>query len=396
MFKKDFIRNHKLKLKILSPIHIGDGKENVKKTEFIFDRENAQLLFPNTRLFADFLEKHKFTDDFCKFIQASPQNGLKEWLDRHHLGRVKYEPFCSYVLDMDSNIEEIDKLNDVCLFMKDKDSRPYIPGSSIKGVLRTAVIWKTILDNQDYYKKQYWELIKKSMIASNSENKYDSRNATNELKRIEAQIHKDVFYKIEFEKGRRENKIPNDVFRGLAVSDSKSIDTKKLILIQKKDFIVNPEKELAISTLPIFRESLKPGTEIEFTISFDDTFLKLTNTFKDFSIQTILESLDIMSEFYSKNIIHNAGLHPDIITNQSLGGNLNLGAGTGYLIKTLPYLLAPNINEALHPVRCYMESKFKKAEHMQKDQIISPRAFKIGYFEGNPLELGWSRLEVIS
>lgn len=144
-------------------------------------------------------------------------------------------------------------VNELQLFIKDPYGNPYIPGSSIKGVLRTAILAKKIKEEK-YFSFSIIEKIRdfrgnpKSFL--NSENEDVQRILLHSKKGMEKQ-----------------NDMVNDCMSGIRISDSNAVPVNCLTICQKIDRRIDGN----IKTLPLMRECIKPNVEFEFQLSIDET-----------------------------------------------------------------------------------------------------------------------------
>jgi CRISPR-associated protein Csm5 len=125
-----------MKIKILSPVHIGSGE---KKTKLNFIIKNNIAYFINEEMFRNLIHNYGLTD---KFVQWVSQRGkdLSQFLKDHPVIEKKLLEKPIYTLQIKGSIER-----EVNLHIKDSNNRFYIPGSSIKGAIRTALLY-TVLE----------------------------------------------------------------------------------------------------------------------------------------------------------------------------------------------------------------------------------------------------------
>jgi len=123
----------KFRLELRSPLAVLTGGE-LSLFEHYFDRGNKRLFRIDFRLLIERLKEDGALRDFLHFLREF--KGSREEL--HHLYSYyrKYSPFAgSLAVDLDylpSKIKETVK--------NPADGLPYIPGSSVKGALRTAIL----------------------------------------------------------------------------------------------------------------------------------------------------------------------------------------------------------------------------------------------------------------
>lgn len=85
----------------------------------------------------------------------------------------------------------------------------------------------------------------------------------------------------------------NDCLSGLYVGDSEPIGLGQLTLSQKIDYTVDGTQK----QLPILRETLIPGTKIDFDLTIDTTILK------QYDIDDILEALEYFKDVCNQYFI---------------------------------------------------------------------------------------------
>lgn len=111
---------------------------------------------------------------------------------------------------------------------------PYVPGSSIKGMLRTALLASEIENNPEKYKRIALEISEKSQ--ERAKRIPDRACLMKETQKLEQQ----AFYTLGRE--QRLNSAVNDHMAGLLVGDSEPIDLEQLTLSQKIDVTLNGEE----------------------------------------------------------------------------------------------------------------------------------------------------------
>jgi len=412
---KSHLKAYKMKLTTLSPIFIGGGEDStLGKTRYILDPTTQQIHILDETKWADFisgrnqLRKNLF-DEYLDFMkrysrqqkarkgQRPPQyqGGLYEWLYKKGFKHSHYRSCIKYSVDA----SKVDRGHDLHCFIKDIHLKPYIPGTSIKGTIRTAVLFKLIREKSRDQKAIYWNQVNRAM----------ERGYKRDLKKIMSQIKQDMLYTVQYEgkKNRRKSAV-NDIFRGLSVSDSKTVDPSHLTVLQKKDLSTYEKNNNHLKSLPLFREYLKTSVETDFTITLDNNIVK----------NTILEDLDsilkCLSDFTEYLIGEDKGIYstferffnryPNInypdqgITEEEesyLYPNFCIGGGTGFPAKVIIYGLAPSKNEAIRAIRSFLEKSFRFHKHGSMDHIISPRTLKLVEFN-NFLEMpGWCNIREV-
>lgn len=281
-------KTYRVTLTALGPIFIGSG-EKLKKYEYIFDKPKKVAHMIDHTKFTKYLLEKNLLDDFTSRVNS--HFDLYDYLVNKK--GIVFMPLVKYSVPVAQFRTEVKNrfgkpissppMNDLNTFVKDAFGRPYIPGSSLKGALRTAIL--------------------------------------NDLK---------------------EDTKENEVFAHLQVSDSETIDLENLKVYQKVDY------SKTAKPLPLYRECLKPNTEITFTVSFDDEYLTLKKiqnalhkTYQHYYIkwlkggkvgETLLKGVyDSHADELKKNTF--ALDQPS----QNQGEIIYIGGGAGLVSKTLHY-----------------------------------------------------------
>lgn len=374
----------KVSLVCQSPVFVGSG-EKFKKSEYIYDKRAGEVHFLDESGWIRFLGRHGIMEDFSNALLANPFHlnlfGYLSHQDRlcreygsigNIMHAMKQE---EAILRTEPYLGNRDKgPGDIAGFVLDARGNPYIPGSSLKGAFRTAILAHHILQNRGAYSKD-WENIRRA-----AGNKRDMGKAMDNLER-EAAIPLD-------KNGKRD--MVKSYFRGLTVSDA-SLVNGGLCVVPKTDLGLHTFHTHEVS---LFRETLKAGSTLEFTLGLDDDASAMghfgIHNFKDF-VDVLREFVKFQYEILKKPFESFATeeLH-DI--KGAKNADLVLGGGAGYISKTLVYALAPNKEDAVYVVRKLMENMFKRGHH-GKDTEISPHALKMAEVDGANYLMGLCYLE---
>lgn len=178
----------KIEIKTLTPIHIGSGRELSNNTEFLY--------FNDQKLFA-VVDEHKILDiigeeNINQWANIISENGslLEYLLQRKRL----LEPNHIAQRMVKAQKGQFSQFKTLKEQLHDGRALPYIPGSSIKGAIRTAITATKALDNK--------------------------RLASNNLKEFNKRKHKEVFNAQLLEKKLFGDNPNKDIFRFLQVGDA--------------------------------------------------------------------------------------------------------------------------------------------------------------------------------
>lgn len=378
MKQLEHLKAYKMKLTTLSPVFVGSG-EKLSSLDYIYDFSRGELKLIDEQRFSKFLLKNNLLDDFMNYILNNKNVKLFEWGKKANLDLVKYDIFKkSYKYSK----EDTKIRNDINLFIKNSCGNAYIPGTSLKGVIRTAILQKKLNDNPEV--KNKYKIILEQALKTRS---------TKDLGKIEKDIEKDL---ICISMPNKFQKEVADVFRGIQVSDSKEFKENDLTLYKKSDYSLGDVK---IHNLPIYRECIKPYTEVEFNITLD---LKITKEL-GIDIEYIFKALEEFSETWHKIVscfeneidrfnIYLPSDEEDYVPNFCIGG------GSGFLTKTIVYSVLDKGN-AISAIKQYLDLAFKSKgrpahKHVERDKKISPRTLKLAQDGSDYVNLGWCNISI--
>ena len=345
-----------------------------------------------------YLEKEKLLDRFQDYVLGMGKNAnLFPFLQNQNIPRESWESWKSY--DYGISVRENTSLNEIHSFVKDANGRPYAPGSSIKGMIRTALLSYLLGNNKEGRDEEgmfsYRDINEgkiQSIRRTVKQGRIDGgkRGLRNEVGELEAL----AFHQLELKDGTRLENPRNavcSILRGLLVRDSQPLSLMDLDLAQKVDlFSENPsrrdsrfsrdgkEKTNAIST---FKEVLRPGTEIYFDLILDSKVFP-------YSLDTILAALDYFNEkcyYYHYKHFQRPTLEKGIVW---------LGGGAGYCTKTVSYPLLQK--EGLELVSEILVNNFKNHHHDRDKELgVSPRTTPIFPQLNHIYDQGMGKIELV-
>ncbi len=353
----------------VSPIHIGNGMTYNKKEFILLQAKRPLVIIPDMRKLYAHICSLGYSADFEDFMLDSEQKDLSSWLKAHKVTKDFYRTVGAYSLsNLDSNV----KLNEINSFIKDGGTGlPYIPGSSIKGMLRTCLmIWEIAKNRKS-------TIIPQINSMAEALPRADKNYLRNEIKNIESQI----FNTLARNKKKYEDMV-NSCLAGLIVGDSKCFDYKQLTLAQVSSLNLNGQDK----KLNVFKECIIPGTRIDFTLTLDRSLCP-------YSIEDIKESIDfsaklVFSRFYTKFKV--------MPINSS--GIFWLGGNTGFSSKTILQALFDE-KEAINKTDAVFKHTlgqkiYKMHGHNRDVQIgIAPHSCRCCSYFGKLYDVGRCRVE---
>lgn len=370
------MRYWEMELDICTPLFIGSG-EKITKLDYVYQSSNGMVYMLDEAKWASFLKRARLMNDFASQVALGKRFSLDSYLKNHRelaarlhtsdivmeLKRrgVFHEGIPAYVTGKNPN--------DIVTFARNGLGERYIPGSSLKGAFRTAILAYVLLniDRTKCYNKL----------------EHATRNAVDETmddveKYLGIRIDKDGKYDM-----------VNSRFKGLTVSDAKLINETAAI-VQKWDLsLTKSRSEKNPKDLRIYREAIVPATKAVFTIGIDGSergmgeigvktagnLLHALSVFRDLQYKTYKEAID---KVYKGSVDHSVFRYLDELNE----ANLVLGGGTGYISKTLIYPIAGSREKGKSIARKILSEQFDRPGRKydpkhRYDDIISPHTLKL-------------------
>ena len=364
---KDFLKRYKIRLEVLTPIYIGSGQE-INKKEYIYYKNTQQAWIPDKRKFLkDIIEKN-LTDEFEKYMLRGTEP-LLNWLKSKGYNDKEIQNLCEYHLDCSESLENLNRPVAIQQFMKDAYGMPYISGSSLKGAIRTSILGSRILSNPKKYDKVRQDIL-------NDKDKWNGKPNKKYLVAQGKKVEEVAFHTLN--KVETVSDAKNDELRGIYISDSMPLKKECLVLCQKID--VNLERKK--NSLNILRESIKPGTVVEFEMTIDTSIT-------DVDEKEILQALQRTWEFYQEVYVKK------FVNKTQEEGNLYLGGGCGFGTKTVLYQMLGE-RSRVQIASQLMHLKFPKHGHRNDTRKgVSPHMLKCTNYGGRLCEMGKCKIEII-
>lgn len=273
----------------MAPIHIGNGEKYTSR-EFIY--ENGYFYFPDMGKFYNRMVEKGYDQKFERFLQETKPNArnnrLISFLEDNPISDRNFGGYRIIETELETNNNYLrgGALNQVSKFIRDPFGNPYIPGSSLKGAIRT--------------------------ILMNTNPDWNNENVVKDKKENKSLIPW----------GAKKGQNYDDLFNTIRVSDSKPFRNDSLILVQKWDHKATPP---LAKPLPLYREAIAPLTKINFTI---------TTTTKEAGI--LMEELGQRAQaFYKEYKNFFLSDFPENKIQPNIQYPIYLGAGSGAWTKTI-------------------------------------------------------------
>ena len=259
----------RLLFKVLSPLHIGSGA-NFYPFEYV--KFGEHIYFINESKFINFLKKENLLDDYIKAFTTERQKfSISDYLRHFSLLNEDILHEISQYRVRHSLKREIQ----ISKFIKDHEMKPYIPGSSVKGAIRVAILYY-ILKNLPSDKKE--QLIDKPIRRKLSELKRDRRKKGWIKKHLGDEIDR-ILQK--FQLTDKNHPGPNtDILKALIVRDSAPLSQDVLEVKMAEIVNLNGKNQ----SIPTGIEIIRPGTTFYINISIDTSYLDYFRKAKGFPL----------------------------------------------------------------------------------------------------------------
>ena len=370
----EFIKRYKIKIRALSPIHVGNG-EKIGKKEYINLLWDHKVIIPDLiKMYTDIC-KAGLEKEYIKYM-LNEQTDLGIWLKKHDFQKKDYQRWKRYELDSGdalsgSPVGRQVRTKEIMCITKDAYGLPFIPGSSLKGMIRTALLAYEIKQNPEKYREVCTSI-------KNNVRQFTKRDQC--LSRETSDLETMAFHTLGRDEKKKGNAV-NSCLSGLIVSDSKPISLKSLTLSQKIDYTLDGKEK----PLPILREALIPGTEILFDVTIHEEC--------PYTMETILAALNYFHQicydyFYSK--FHRGTAEEGVVW---------LGGGVGFLSKTVLYALYEKKTVPIVDVVFKNTLGFKIYQRHKHDRDlrlnVAPHVCKCTRYHNQLYDMGMGKIEVL-
>ena len=354
--------NFHIVLTALSPVHIGSGQEVLKKN-FLFDSKSGTVTFYDMDKLFGLIAKYGKIDQYERYM-LSGDDRMERFISSCELTRNDFREAELYSVQTAGVFDSEHTLTSIRKFVRLADSRPYIPGSSLKGALRTVVLHSLIREGQ------YTERNLKD-----KRGKYTSEPVEHELLDTLDLGDKNVSPQCQ------------SVMRGLMISDSEPISNSDIILAKKLDEFVY-DSDSSQNRINTIRECVRPGTKLRFAVTIDTSLINMTS---EKLLGLIRNWFGTYEDSYLSRFDKGESTLPD-----NNGCCIVIGGGSGYFSKNITYS-ALGHKPAVSWLQGYFTAQKKLKTHKHEYDIeddISPHMLKCTEYIGRLVQFGICGVEV--
>ena len=370
MINSNYLERYIITIETLGPLYIGSGHEIGKKDWILNRRDNTAYIIDEIKLF-NYLRNNNLLSSFEKFMLSNARGGLFEWAKENKVINDIIHQTSKYSLDCE-NIAQVNTVKGIQTFIKDGYGKPYIPGSSIKGVIRNVLLSQSIEKDTNSNDEVISAL-----------RKPDAGDNKNKLSGEADKLDKKYFRTLNRECSKDGDAV-NDIMSGIKIADSKPLSFSNLTLCQKIDAKLDGDP----SELPIFRECIKPETKIEFNLTIDTSLFKKSISYIEEAVENFLNNYneEFLLKFKEENPYY--------------GNIIYLGGGAGYHTKTVTSSLLKNKSDKVKIIGNIINntvSKNMRDKHRHYDDYklgVSPHMVKLTEYDGELVQMGPCRIKI--
>lgn len=375
-------------LEVITPVSIGNGQE-VTVLDYILDSSNQDVYILNQKKWFQYLDSlHKLTDYEAyikRYTLKQTKETIYEWMERT-IGTPDDTVLSSVskrqLRCVKSSISK-KTLNNVHLCMTAPNGMPYIPGSSLKGVIISAVI-SYIVENNEVFRREW-----RNKLIDASNNDKELRRCTKEYGKA---LDKLILSCIKKSTGKDVKDGVKKLFHSISVSDVMlpSKDKTATYILPRYDSVAGQYERNALS---VYRECITPNTKLEGILSVNIQELRKVGIHSVIALIKIAEMhtqrlLSRWKQVFKGDIEQSCIYDLESVT-------CLLGSSIGFLHKSLLLPLFEDPRDEVNVVKSVLSLQrgFRRHKHWQ-DRIISPRTLKLTKYKGKYYMFGGVKLHL--
>lgn len=364
---RDVLKEYSMEITTVGPVFIGSGKK-VGKKEYAFSNIDKKIYIMDVMKIYNLLYKKNLVKEYEKFLLGNDKRDVGKWLEMKKVKQSEYEKCVKYQMNCENlELENHSKL-EVDEFIKDAYNMPYVPGSSIKGMLRTILLAYDILKNKGKYEKIIREIDTARPLGRNRYLRRESLGL------------EEICYRILNREKKKAGDAVNDIMSGLIVGDSESLALEDLTLCQRTELHVDGTEK----KLNVLREVIKPDTLIKCKITIDTSICPYT-------IEYINEAIKSFGEIYYDSFLKMYRVFE--IPDENM---VWLGGGVGFVSKTEVYPLFGYKRGIEKTIDIFEKTKVpdKHKHYKDKKYGVSPHICKVAYCKGKRYQIGLCKVKI--
>lgn len=359
MIQMGHLEEYRLNLTTFGPIFIGCGKV-YEKNSYLFNPQTKRVSFIREEALFRWLVQTGHVDAYEEAILCGKPFNLSQFLRQCGISDKDRQALIRYEVNAGEILDESHSLKQIHAFIRDGQGRAYIPGSSVKGALRTALLHAILI----------------------RDNSGRERNLKQTKRGYE--IDESGYFHTLKLKNNQPRDMVNSVLRGISIADSEPLPDSALILSNKLD--TNPDGR--VSNPNLIRECVAPGTELSFRLTLDRSVLG-----KSWNVEQLKQDIALFGQYYQKTFqARFPAPQGGRISGESF---LLLGGGSGFFGKTAVYPFL-GYARASQFTQEQMQRVFRRHKHEQdlRRYRISPHCMKYTWTQYGAREFGLCKVEI--
>lgn len=382
----------KVYLQIISPLHIGCKDRAVYPFEWVRS-ENALYVLSEARLSAYLLKKNLLNSHLNEFEKKGSGFALQHFLQKNGLLTQDFlDATVAYKVHAHRTPPREFKP-----FVRDAFNRPFIPGSSLKGAMRTAILYGMLKqkkeDDPHWFRNSIVQKVEHKLTEIKRKGRPTMRDKRDFSKRFLLSLLTDYTLPRERQPNPR-----TDILRILKVSDTQPLHRDALEMEETKvlSHKEQPDQQATMKGFSAFCETMPQGSVLTFDLKVDPGILHefaQHNTLPQSlgSIEGILTACAAMSadlkkaeQDYLRALKSTSHAELTALSDfyQTLDGNFRLGFGGGLLSKTVAMLLPAELRKDLRDTLWH-----------RRHSTLAPKSRNVIVAAGQPdLAFGWCKL----
>ena len=388
-------------LECIAPLHVGSG-EKLMAFEYLYDRKRQEVYFLDESKWIAFLEKRSLLDDFAVYVERREfqRKSLWEWFLSMGVREAELRALAlrkAHAATLTAERDRKKTLNDIVCQAALADGAPYIPGSAIKGAMRTGLLHGIIGREPQRFQRFWQEIVNAARGPLREKQKMWSKTM--------ARLEQEALHTLSLPNTRAGDAVTS-ALRGLRVSDAVCAEgEKETIVLQKVDLTTKKKQgEDGENKISLFRECLPAGRRLRFSVTADRSMLQ------SLGISSLDEIIGMIRAYMNDGLRLQERTFGDKayrpLFEEAREADCLLGGGTGFLSKTLVHALAPSKEEARHFIARHLDEKFTKRDratgrrrpahdHELLDAKLSPRTLKLACEDYDEWILGLCRIREV-
>lgn len=365
---------YRAQLTVLGPVFIGSGNELSKK-EYLFLNGRKTVGIIDIQAFYRMVSQKGLRNRFEMFMMDTrPRTNLSDWIRENGIKEQEIKKCLKYTIDSGDTVIQRGTPIQIMECIKDPYGMPYIPGSSIKGMLRTILLNGEVIQNPERFRRGKEELL----FAVRNVSYKVNRNQF--LMKEKKKIEEECFYSLHRNKEKSGDAV-NDKLSGMIIGDSEALTRQDLVLCQK----VERHTDGTEKKLNLLRECIRPGTRIHFSITLERDICPIRS-------EDILKAIELFNEVY-----YDCFLRAFWGMDYPKEGQVYLGGGTGFVSKTLVYPLLGKKDGMDTTMKIFQHIRVPQEHKHYKDVAygVSPHIVKCTNYQGTCMQMGCCKLEFL-